>query len=127
MDKNLEDLLQTDRNFSLASVKEGTVEAYKKFLIEDATFLPNRRNAVNGLNNICEAIKIPGITYTMSWTPENGRVSSSGDLGYTWGNYELSFTNKDGNLESEKGKYLNVWSKQPDGSWKVVIDMGNLS
>jgi len=23
------------------------------------------------------------------------------------------------------GKYMTVWKKQPDGSWKVVADMGN--
>jgi len=122
----LDELLQTDRLFAETSKKEGSVAAYKKFLVKDAVFLPNRRGPFQGIDNICDAIKIPGVEYTMIWTPETGKVSESGDLGYTWGNYELSYLNE-GKSEIEKGKYLNVWTRQLDGSWKVIVDMGNLS
>jgi ketosteroid isomerase-like protein len=27
----------------------------------------------------------------------------------------------------EHGKYTSIWKKQKDGSWKVVLDMGNAS
>jgi ketosteroid isomerase-like protein len=26
---------------------------------------------------------------------------------------------------TDKGKYVTIWRKQPDGSWKVVEDMFN--
>lgn len=122
----LEELLQTDRLFSETSINEGAVEAYKKFLASDATFLPNRRGPFHGVDSICEAIQIPGVEYSLTWVPESGKVSDSGDMGYTWDNYELTYPS-DGKVETEKGKYLNVWSRQTDGSWKVIIDMGNLS
>jgi ketosteroid isomerase-like protein len=31
----------------------------------------------------------------------------------------------DGTVRRATGKYLNVWKKQPDGSWKVLVDIGN--
>lgn len=122
----LDELLQVDKDFAATSVKEGAVAAYKKFLTDDATFLPNRRAPVFGVNNICEAIKIPGVEYTLSWQPENGKVATSGDLGYTWGNYELTYKNDKGRAETEKGKYLNIWVKR-DGQWRVTVDMGNIT
>ncbi|MCG2717170.1 MAG: nuclear transport factor 2 family protein [Candidatus Marinimicrobia bacterium] len=65
--------------------------------------------------------------YILSWEPQNGEVASSGDLGYTWGKYKVTAKNPDGAATCRYGKYLNVWKKQPDGSWKVLVDMGNAS
>jgi ketosteroid isomerase-like protein len=44
----------------------------------------------------------------------------SGDLGYTWGHYEITE-----NGESKRGKYMTVWHRDGSGVWKVVADMGN--
>jgi ketosteroid isomerase-like protein len=30
-----------------------------------------------------------------------------------------------GEQRQDHGKYVEVWKKQPDGSWKCVIDMYN--
>ena len=53
-------------------------------------------------------------------------MASSGDLGYTYGNFVFKSKNKDGPTV-HYGKYMSVWRKQKDGSWKVVVDMGNSS
>jgi len=34
---------------------------------------------------------------------------------------------KDGTPIFAKGKYTTIWKLQKDGSWKVVLDMGNRS
>ena len=45
-------------------------------------------------------------------------VSASGDLGYTYGLYEL----RKGDVTVEHGSYVRVWKK--DGSvWRLVIDV----
>jgi ketosteroid isomerase-like protein len=59
--------------------------------------------------------------------PVGADVSSTGDLGYTYGTFEFSSTGKDGKPQVEHGKYTSIWKKQGDGSWKVVLDMGNAS
>src|ERR1700754_4505964 len=53
------------------------------------------------------------------------KVEVSGDLGWVTGTYELSETDASGRPMVDKGKYLEVWKKQADGSWKCVADMFN--
>lgn len=64
-------------------------------------------------------------TFTISWKTLHAQVSESGELGFTSGSFEDSFKGPDGKLVSEKGKYLCVWKKQKDGSWKAIHDMWN--
>ncbi len=64
---------------------------------------------------------------SLSWTPVRGDMAASGDLGYTYGNYVFKSRNRDGKIVSTYGKYMSVWKKQKDGSWKVAVDMGNSS
>src|ERR1019366_832882 len=45
--------------------------------------------------------------------------------GYTSGKYEMSFNDASGRTISDKGKYLMVWKKQPEGAWKVLFDTSN--
>lgn len=64
---------------------------------------------------------------TLTWTPVKAEMASSGDLGYTYGNYVFTGKNKEGKLVSSYGKYTSIWRKQKDGQWKVVVDVGNSS
>ena len=64
---------------------------------------------------------------SLTWTPVKAEMSASGDLGYTYGNYVLKSKNKEGKIVPNYGKYMSIWKKQKDGSWKVVADMGNSS
>ena len=59
-----------------------------------------------------------------SWTPTKVMAASSGDLGFSSGTYEMTFTDN-GKPVHDKGKYVTVWKKQTDGSWKVVRDIFN--
>lgn len=64
---------------------------------------------------------------SLTWTPVHATMSASGDLGFTYGNYVFKSKNKEGKIVASYGKYMSVWKKQKDGSWKVVADMGNSS
>lgn len=64
---------------------------------------------------------------TLTWTPVHAEMAASGDLGYTYGNYVFRHKDKTGKLITDYGKYTSIWKKQKDGSWKVVVDMGNSS
>jgi ketosteroid isomerase-like protein len=63
----------------------------------------------------------------LTWTPVHADMAASGDLGYTYGTYEFRSIGKAGKPSIEYGKYVSIWKKQKDGSWKVVMDMGNSS
>ena len=63
--------------------------------------------------------------FSLAWTATKAEVSTAGDLGYTSGTYEMTATGPDGTPSVEKGKYITVWKKQPDGQWKVKEDIIN--
>jgi ketosteroid isomerase-like protein len=46
-------------------------------------------------------------------------VADSGDFAYSQGFYSI------GNPPIDKGKYLEVWKKQPNGAWKAIADTFN--
>ena len=60
--------------------------------------------------------------YQLSWKTVDVGVARSGDLAYTRGSYDFTYT-AGGKAVREHGKDLVVWKKQADGSWKVVVDM----
>jgi len=53
-------------------------------------------------------------------------ASKGGDMVYSQGTYTLTMTNpKTKKPVTDKGKYLTVYTKQADGSWKAVADTFN--
>jgi ketosteroid isomerase-like protein len=53
-------------------------------------------------------------------------VSRSGDLGYTRGTYMLTATDPASKKAvTEKGRFVTIFRKQADGSWKAVQDINN--
>ena len=53
-------------------------------------------------------------------------VSRGGDLGYTRGTYVLTATDPASKkVATEKGRFVAVFRKQADGSWKAVQDINN--
>jgi ketosteroid isomerase-like protein len=49
---------------------------------------------------------------------------SKDDLAYSQGTYSVTSTDpKTKKVMAEKGSYVEVYKKQPDGSWKVVEDI----
>jgi uncharacterized protein (TIGR02246 family) len=62
---------------------------------------------------------------SISWKTKEVEVAQSGDIAYTSGTYEVTMTDPTGTPVNDRGKYLEVWKKQADGTWKCVIDMWN--
>jgi ketosteroid isomerase-like protein len=63
--------------------------------------------------------------YKIAWRAKKAGIADSSDLGYTSGTYQMSFKDASGKNVSRKGKYLMLWKKQPDGTWKVLFDISN--
>jgi ketosteroid isomerase-like protein len=62
--------------------------------------------------------------YQLTWTPTDAMMGPSGDMGYTWGHFEGKSRDANGNPVTSSGRYITVWRKQPDGTWKVALDAG---
>jgi ketosteroid isomerase-like protein len=61
-------------------------------------------------------------TIRFTWSPE-WAIAGEGDLGTTVGSYRVESRGE----VVERGRYLTVWRRQSDGSWKVVADIGSSS
>jgi len=62
----------------------------------------------------------------LTWKPVKIDVAKSGDLAYSLGTWQLKGKNPKGEDVTQTGKYITVWKKQKDGSWKVAADTGTV-
>jgi uncharacterized protein (TIGR02246 family) len=46
-----------------------------------------------------------------------------GDTAYETGKYSYKYQEK-GQPVTEEGRYVTIWKRQSDGSWKIIMDMG---
>lgn len=118
-------LLQADSAFAKMSLEKNAAEAFKAYLAENAMQMPEGREPVVGRDAIYERMSKNAANYILDWQPQDGGVAQSGDLGWTWGNSTFTWKDENGVEQKAYGKYLDVWQKQPDGSWKVLVDIGN--
>jgi len=70
-----------------------------------------------------EMLTSPG--FVISWQPTRVEVGKSGEMAWVSGTYELTMNEAGGKPINDRGKYLEVWEKQPDGIWKCAADMWN--
>lgn len=117
-------LMEQDRAWS-QTTKE--LEKFLTYYAPDASVYAPGMPIVTGSAAIRETFtkltSMPG--FSLQWTVAKADVSTSGDLGYTTGTYEMSVNDASGKPMTEKGKYVEVWKKQTDGQWKVVADIFN--
>jgi ketosteroid isomerase-like protein len=101
------------------------LDAWMAFYSDDATVLPpNEKPASSSAairKSIGELLTLPGLSIT--WGPTKVEVAKSGELGYSYGSYQDSFSGPGGKRVEDRGKYLEVWKKQKDSNWKCSIDM----
>jgi uncharacterized protein (TIGR02246 family) len=99
---------------------DGTVAFYS----DDARFLPPNEPLITGKKAIRDSwAAMLGMADTITWEPTKVEVASSGELGYVTGAYTLTMKDPKGATITDKGKILDVWRKQADGTWKCVADM----
>ncbi len=120
-------LRQLEADFMKAAMERGA-EGYMSYYADDAVEVPNGTEVIHGKANITKTMAfLNDKNNQLTWTPVDAGISLSGDLGWTSGTYEFRSKDKDGKPKVEHGKYTSIWKKQPDGNWKIVLDMGNAS
>lgn len=117
---DLKSLVEAERAFSRLSAEKGIRTAFLANLAPDAVvFRPTPVPGRDAYQKL--AAEVPA---RLTWRPTFADISRAGDLGYTTGPYELR-PNGEGTGAPSYGHFVSVWRVQPDGSWKVVIDVGN--
>jgi ketosteroid isomerase-like protein len=104
------------------SVAKGGGKAFATWFADDAVTLNNGKPAVLGRGNIAAQATWDPKLYQLTWTPEGAQMMPSNDAGFTWGHYEGHAKDRNGQPVVVTGRYITLWKKTPDGSWKVAMD-----
>ena len=109
------------RVFSEKMVSGDWAGLVKMYYADDAILLPPNMPSVTGHAAIEAAFRtFPPITSASLHTEE---VAGSGDMAYVRGTYRMTMAPPGGAAIADSGKYLEIWKKQADGSWKSARDM----
>ncbi|MBN9349487.1 MAG: hypothetical protein J0H55_02285 [Chitinophagaceae bacterium] len=112
-------LMQADNDFSKMSEEKGMRKAFTHFMAREGVLLRPDERPMIGADAIQYISEVDDSDYSVLWHPIRADISDDGQLGYTYGIYEVK--TKDTTVE---GTYINVWKKQ-NGQWKFVINTGN--
>ena len=103
------------------------VEKMVSYYSDDAiVMLPNipTLTGKEAIRNLWKSM-LESRTFSGGWKATKVEVARSGDLAYISGDYEFTEQDDGGKPITDKGKYVAVWRKQSDGSWRCVADMFN--
>jgi len=118
-----EEMMKADSDFSKYSEEHGKNAAFLEFAAADVTFLTANTYPLVGIDVLKERqAQRPDTAYVLTWKPTYAKAAQSGDLGYTYGIWEMKMKS-DGTIS--KGTYVTCWERQPNGEWKYVMDTGH--
>ena len=119
-------LMQISREWS-KSASTDSLEKTLGYWADDAVVMSPGQPLIKGKKAIREMMvatsKIPG--FRISWEPLSVEVSNSGDMAYMLEENQVTVTDSLGKPMTQYNKAVTVWKKQPDGSWKNVVDIWN--
>ena len=119
------------QDLEAACVKDiATKDADKiaNYYADDASVLFPTIPIVTGRENIKTVWKqsLADPNFALTFQSTQGGASKGGDLAYTIGTYSMTVSvPKEKKPVTDKGKYVTVFRKQADGTWKVVADISN--
>ena len=98
---------------------------FAQYYADDATLMIPNEPIIKGLANIKSALgpMMQDPNFALSFQTE--KVEAAGDLAYAQGPYKMTTTARDGKPHEDTGKYLTVFKKQADGTWKAIEDILN--
>lgn len=124
--KDRDALMEADRAFARAS-QDRRLEAWLDAFSDSGILMRPNAAVTPGKAFLRErmAAAFADTSFSLNWEPIRADVARSGELGYTVGLYQSRQVDSAGRPRIGTGKYVTIWRRQPDGSWKVVLDIGN--
>jgi ketosteroid isomerase-like protein len=112
---------------AVAAILAGDVTTATAHYADDAVvMMPNAPKATGRADiagvfaGLLAEMSVKAATFTTS------EVLVEGNMAVETGVYNMTMQLKKGGAEiKDTGKYLTVWKKQPDGSWKIIRDINN--
>ena len=110
--------------FCAMATEKGLLAAFTHFAALDVAFIDTDPRKFRGVEAVRERMgpDQPGVKLT--WAASFTDVSDDGTLGYNYGRYESRRPGPDGKESVRGGWFLTIWKRQPDGTWRYVMDNG---
>jgi uncharacterized protein (TIGR02246 family) len=107
--------------------KDKDPEKFASYYAPDANLFPPHAPMVSGKDKIRAYWKkvFAGPVLDFGGGPTYIEAARSGDIAYERGTYTLTTKDAQGTSQTQVGKYVVIWKKQPNGNWKAVADIFN--
>lgn len=117
-------LTDTDRFYSALSAKKGMNAAFLAMFDSAGVKLQANHLPIEGYDSIRALLMSQNDSaFTLTWEPRFAKISTSGDMGYTYGIYTIK--DKRSDSITGEGTYATVWQKKENDGWKAMLDTGN--
>ncbi len=123
-DVGLAELERTIKAF-YESVESGDNDRRAEMFTDGAMMMPNDGAIIRGKESIGEVVRGgEGWVFRIRHL-ERAELDLSGDIAYTVNEYEYTW-HQDGDEPTwHPTKNIHIWRRQPDGSWKLHVDIWN--
>jgi uncharacterized protein (TIGR02246 family) len=130
----------SNREADARALREGEVAAFVKdwggkdaariaaHYSDDGNLMVSNGPTMTGKDAISKTMKdaLTDPNWSLALQPVQVEVSKGGDLAYTRGTYVLTATDPGSKKAvKEKGRFITVFRKEADGSWKAIQDINN--
>ena len=111
--------------FVNAMVKSDTLTMHSVYT-DDAKILPANHKIITNRAEHAEYDRgmLSAVTFQAAGMKTSDLIVT-GDYAIETGAYTMTIKPKTGRAFADTGKYVAVWQKQPDGSWKMIRDVFN--
>ena len=116
-------MLAADSLFAERASSLGAGVAARDAISEDGVLLTTTQLVVGPVATSDYFTSLP--SFSISWAPRDARVAASGDLGFTVGDAVVTSLGPTGAASQSFTKYLTVWRKDLDGTWRVLVTGAN--
>jgi ketosteroid isomerase-like protein len=114
-------LSMAEMEFVKALNSNATANSLAKYLADDVRVF--RMNTFPVIGKYPGSAVLAANPATVSLHVAGTEVALAGDLGYTYGTYETK--DRQSGEKRENGNYLRIWRREPNGKWKVALDLLN--
>ena len=117
----LREMADAERAFAARAREVGWKQAFLEYFAEDAVGFDATGPGL--ARDQIRALPDPPKDSQLLWEPRYGDIAASGDLGWLTGPSTSMNPARDKG-QPRHGNYASVWKRQPDGAFKVVMDVG---
>ncbi len=123
--KALRETIAAQHEYYLETLKSGDAEAHASLFAEDGVILVPGVPKLEGRQQIFydKRAKLKSVR-VLDGAIRSDHLERSGDLAYEIGTFRYTFQSSDREPMTVTGKFLVIWKRQADGTWKIQVDAG---